>query len=79
MNDDERRQLLHFVIVGGGPTGIEFAAELHDLLASDLHRHYPVLAPMARITVYDVAPSILAAFDGALVEYAVQQFQRQGV
>lgn len=36
LTDVERTNLLHFVIVGGGPTGIEFAAELHDLLASDM-------------------------------------------
>lgn len=29
VSDTERRELLHFAIVGGGPTGIEFAAELH--------------------------------------------------
>lgn len=29
LSDTERRALLHFAIVGGGPTGIEFAAELH--------------------------------------------------
>lgn len=29
LTDTERRALLHFAIVGGGPTGIEFAAELH--------------------------------------------------
>lgn len=29
LSDVERRGLLHFAIVGGGPTGIEFAAELH--------------------------------------------------
>ncbi|KAK4699577.1 hypothetical protein P7C70_g6684, partial [Phenoliferia sp. Uapishka_3] len=87
LTDNERRDLLHFVIVGGesdsqalsGPTGIEFAAELHDLLATDLLRHFPTLTPLARVTVYDVAPKILAAFDSELVEYAVAQFHRQGV
>ncbi|KAM0750986.1 FAD/NAD(P)-binding domain-containing protein [Meredithblackwellia eburnea MCA 4105] len=79
LTDTERKNLLHFVIVGGGPTGVEFAAELHDLLASDIRRHFPVLSPMAKITVYDVAPKILASFDGELVDYAVAQFKRQGV
>jgi NADH:ubiquinone reductase (non-electrogenic) len=32
--EEERRRLLHFVIVWGGPTGVEFAAELHDLPAT---------------------------------------------
>ena len=30
--EEERRKLLHFVIVGGGPTGVEFGAELYDFL-----------------------------------------------
>ena len=29
---EERKKLLHFVVVGGGPTGVEFAAELSDFL-----------------------------------------------
>ena len=29
---DERKRLLHFVVVGGGPTGVEFSAEFHDFL-----------------------------------------------
>lgn len=79
LTDEQRRALLHFVIVGGGPTGVEFAAELHDLLATDMVRHYPTLAHLARITIYDVAPRILSAFDAGLVEYATNQFARQGV
>ncbi len=31
-SEEERRQLLHFVIVGGGPTGVEFGAEFYDFL-----------------------------------------------
>lgn len=32
----ERKRLLSFVIVGGGPTGVEVAAELYDMVADDL-------------------------------------------
>lgn len=53
---------------GGGPTGVEFAAELHDLLHAELAAHYPILAKMAKITMYDVAPSILGSFDERLVK-----------
>ena len=31
-SEEERRRLLHFVIVGGGPTGVEFGAEFYDFL-----------------------------------------------
>ena len=31
-DSEERRRLLHFVVVGGGPTGVEFSAEFYDFL-----------------------------------------------
>ncbi|KAG6828913.1 hypothetical protein H0H92_006299 [Tricholoma furcatifolium] len=54
--------------LGGGPTGVEFAAELHDLLHSDIFRHFPALASMAKINLYDVSPQILGSFDQNLVK-----------
>jgi NADH dehydrogenase len=86
LSDVDRQKLLHFCIVGGGPTvsvssnisrlsflivvskGVEFAAELHDLIKTDMTRAYPHLAPMARITLYDVAPQILGTFDQELIK-----------
>ncbi|KAI0753299.1 FAD/NAD-P-binding domain-containing protein [Daedaleopsis nitida] len=79
ITDADRRKLLNFCIVGGGPTGVEFAAELHDLLHTDMYRHYPTLTAMARINLYDVAPSILGGFDAGLQEYAVNKFRREGI
>lgn len=77
--DEQRRKLLHFAVVGGGPTGIEFAAELHDLVHDDLARLYPRLMPFAAITVYDVAPKVLPMFDKKLSAYAIETFRRQGI
>jgi NADH:ubiquinone reductase (non-electrogenic) len=75
----ERRRLLHFVAVGGGPTGVRFAAELHDLLAQDLARSYPALRGAARITVLEAGREILSAYDERLREYAVRHLRREGV
>ncbi|KAG1740488.1 NDE1, mitochondrial external NADH dehydrogenase [Suillus paluster] len=47
LSDIQRRNLLNFCIVGGGPTGVEFSAELHDLLHAEIERHYPSLAAYA--------------------------------
>ncbi|KAG6015266.1 hypothetical protein E4U41_004663, partial [Claviceps citrina] len=74
-----RRRLLHFAVVGGGPTGIEFAAELHDLIRDDLSALYPRLVGLATITVYDVAPKVLPMFDAKLAAYATETFRRQGI
>jgi len=79
LSDVDRRNLLNFCIVGGGPTGVEFASELHDLLHAEVADHYPSLAKLAKITIYDVAPSILGSFDKTLVEYAEKTFSRDGI
>ncbi|KJZ74081.1 hypothetical protein HIM_06530 [Hirsutella minnesotensis 3608] len=79
MSDDERRKLLHFAVVGGGPTGIEFAAELHDLIHEDLSKLYPSLMQHVAITVYDIAPKVLPMFDQNLASYATDMFRRQGI
>ena len=77
--EEDRWKLLHFAIVGGGPTGIEFAAELHDLIHEDLRNIYPDLLQYVQITVYDVAPKILPMFDQALASYAMGMFTRQNI
>ncbi|KAK6822684.1 hypothetical protein PG987_014229 [Apiospora arundinis] len=78
-SDEERKKLLHFAIVGGGPTGIEFAAELHDLIRDDLSKIYPGLQKFIDITVYDVAPKVLPMFDQSLATYAMNHFKREGI
>ncbi|KAF9045570.1 NDE1, mitochondrial external NADH dehydrogenase [Panaeolus papilionaceus] len=79
LSDIERRNLLNFCIVGGGPTGVEFSAELHDLIHSDIAQHYPSLAKLAKITLYDVAPEILGTFDKSLRDYTRTTLAREGV
>ena len=73
------RAMLHFVIVGGGPTGVEFAAELHDLLESDIARCYSGLMDFVQITLFDVAPRILGGFDAQLADYATRHFHRHNI
>jgi NADH dehydrogenase FAD-containing subunit len=77
--EEKRKKLLHFAVVGGGPTGIEFAAELHDLVHDDLARMYPNLMSYVSITIYDIAPKVLPMFDKKLAAYATNMFARQGI
>ncbi|KAF9485648.1 FAD/NAD(P)-binding domain-containing protein [Pholiota conissans] len=79
VSDVERRNLLNFCIVGGGPTGIEFSAELHDLIHTDVAKHYPALARLCKVTIYDVAPQILGSFDKSLRNYTEKTLSREGI
>jgi len=74
-----KKQLLSFAVVGGGPTGIEFSAELHDLINEDMKKLYPELVQYHKITVYDVAEKVLPMFDQKLAGYAMQKFKRKGI
>jgi NADH:ubiquinone reductase (non-electrogenic) len=78
-SEERQRELLHFVIVGGGPTGVELAAELDELVHGHLARIYPNLEGMATISVYDVADRMLGQFGEKLSEYAMEKFRRRDV
>lgn len=65
--------------MGGGPTGVEFAAELHDLVHEDLTSLYPNLEKAVSITVVQSGDHILNTFDGRISDYAEQKFSRDGV
>ncbi len=60
-NDNEREELLTVVIVGAGPTGVEAACEIDDLL-HDLRHENPIVQE-ARIILVDSKPTILAVLD----------------
>jgi len=70
-SDEERRRLLSFVVSGGGPTGVEFAAELFDMLNEDMCRFYPrLLRNEISVHVIQSRSHILNTYDEALSKYA---------
>ncbi|KAJ6259290.1 hypothetical protein Dda_6189 [Drechslerella dactyloides] len=79
-SDEERKRLLSFVVCGGGPTGIEFAAEIYDMLNEDLIRHYPrILRNEVSVHVIQSRKHILNTYDEALSMYAEERFARDHV
>ena len=78
--DDERKRLLSFVISGGGPTGVEFAAELYDLLNEDLADHFPrLLRNQISVHLIQSRGHILNTYDAAVSRYAEERFARDQV
>jgi NADH dehydrogenase len=78
--DEERRRLLSFVVCGGGPTGVEFAAELFDLLNEDLLHSFPrIVRNEISVHIIQSRSHILNTYDEALSKYAESRFSRDGV
>ncbi|MBW0473518.1 hypothetical protein O181_013233 [Austropuccinia psidii MF-1] len=73
-SQEEIDRLLHMVVVGGGPTGVEYAAELHDFLVDDLLRWYPEIANKVKITLIEALPNVLPMFSKQLIDYTTQTF-----
>jgi NADH:ubiquinone reductase (H+-translocating) len=75
-----RRDLLTFVMVGAGPTGVELAGALAVLIRTSLKKDFRRIDPAsARIVLVDMAPRVLTPFSERLSEAAKQRLENLGV
>ncbi len=76
----ERRAWLTFVIVGGGPTGVELAGAIAELARHGLEREFREFDPAsAHVTLVQSGPRLLPAFPEILSEDAARALRRLGV
>ncbi len=77
---DEVKALTTFVVVGGGPTGVELSGSLAELSRATLKSEYRHIDPSkARIMLVDAAPKILGEFPERLSTYAKKALEDLGV
>src|SRR5437773_6172717 len=80
---ERRRELLTFVVVGGGSTGVEVAAELHDLvrLAARSVRDSDPLAPPIepRVVLVHAGSELLPSLGSRLGRYTQRKLEKRGV
>jgi NADH dehydrogenase len=77
---DERRRLLNFVVVGGGPTGVEMAGAIAELAKRALAMDFHAIDPReARIILIEAAPRVLTPFDPPMSEKARRSLEALGV
>jgi len=79
-DSDERRRLLNFVVVGGGPTGVEMAGAIAELAKRALASDFRSIDPRcARIILVESGPRLLAPFAPSLSEAARRSLEHLGV
>lgn len=73
-------RLLTFIIVGGGPTGVELAGSIAELARFTLSRDFRRIRPAsARIVLCEAGPRLLAAFPSGLSDYTARALASLGV
>lgn len=76
----EREALTTFVVVGGGPTGVEMAGAIADVAREALPPDFRTIDPrQARVLLVEAGPRLLAAFPEPLSAYARRTLERRGV
>ncbi|KAI0480835.1 pyridine nucleotide-disulfide oxidoreductase-domain-containing protein [Xylariaceae sp. FL0804] len=72
-------RLLHMVVVGGGPTGVEFAGELRDFFVEDIKKLIPEISPRFKVTLVEALPSVLPMFSKQLIDYTESTFKEEHI
>lgn len=71
VSEEERKRLLSFVICGGGPTGVEMAAELYDMIDEDVVDYMPkILREDLSISIIQSRSHLLNQYSEKISEYA---------
>jgi NADH dehydrogenase len=80
LDEESRRAKLTFVIVGGGPTGVELAGALRQIAVNEIQKDYRnVDTTTARVILVEANPRILKTFDPRLSEKAAKDLKKLGV
>ncbi|GKZ69834.1 NADH:ubiquinone oxidoreductase [Aspergillus niger] len=77
--EDEVKRLLHMVVVGGGPTGVEFAGELQDFFEDDLKKWVPEIQENFKVTLVEALPNVLPMFSKQLIDYTESTFKEEKI
>ncbi|KAK2969867.1 hypothetical protein RJ640_030176 [Escallonia rubra] len=78
ISEEDKERLLHCVVIGGGPTGVEFSGELSDFIMRDVRQRYAHVKNYIRVTLIE-ANEILSSFDVGLRQYATKHLTKCGV
>ena len=76
----KRSSLLTFVIVGGGPTGVELAGSIAELSRYSIRQDFRVIdSAMTKVTLIEAGPRLLSNFNESLSSFTKTQLEKRGV
>ncbi len=79
-DEEERRRLLTFVVVGAGPTGVEMAGQIRELATSTLRNEFRSIDPTtAKVVLIDGASQVLPPFGPSLGKKTEKVLEKLGV
>lgn len=70
---------LTFVIIGGGPTGVELAGAIAELARSSVREFRNINSHKTRVILIEAGPRILPAFEEKLADYAKRSLEKLGI
>lgn len=80
ISPEERKKLLSFVVCGGGPTGVETAAEIYDFCQEDIMNYFPkICREEVSIHLIQSREHILNTYSEDISKYAEAKFKRDNV
>jgi len=78
-DEQVRRRLLHFVVIGGNYTGVEVAGEFHAFLQRAAKRYDALHPREVSVTLLELSDRILEGLDFGLAQYAARTLEKRGV
>ncbi|GAW80214.1 type II NADH:ubiquinone oxidoreductase [Plasmodium gonderi] len=78
-SDEEIRKLLHVVVVGGGPTGVEVAGEFADFIHKDVKKKYKNIYPFISVSIVEGGNNLLPTFTQNISDFTKKTFQNLNI
>ncbi|CAE7942274.1 NDB1, partial [Symbiodinium necroappetens] len=79
ISEEDRKALLNFIVIGGGPTGVEIAADLADFVEEDCRRLYPKLCDQVSISLVNMEDHLLSTYSRDISIKSLEIFEQKGV
>ena len=74
----ELEKQLTWLVVGGGPTGVELTAEITDFIKEDVIKYFPGLSQYVKVVLIEAFPRVLGMFHESMSDYATESLRSNG-